>query len=1051
MHSLKHTFLLILFTSVFGIQLNAQKIELNPSMLLSKYKSPNAIKLLDEQILSGDPLTNPASNPIEFWNTGSAEKYPVYVVIDLKTTFKLNAIALRDSYNEGTFEIYSGRNGNWRKIVSDPLTGLMQWNVHEVDAETQYLRLQKNEPGANVAEVILYGKPLGVYGAPKKITDLSAQWISDSEVFLQWTAPASNISQVSGYDIRYDNQTVTDSAFYLINNYSGIIDLVRPGQKQSVIIKNLEPQKKYYFALKSFDSNNIISELSNVATANPKSRISEKKQRINLSPDMVLNEHAQGNAKALVDEQHLIGMDALDRSVKPKSQWKASVNQWMFPCYALIDLKGFYHVKEIYLHDAWSKNTKQSYVKLYHGEPFEWEYFATDSMHQNDKWSKHLVDIKTRYIRIALHSADSRINEIALYGTKIADVEGEVKLKSQHILPKPTLGDMLGINAFASDPIGLLEVSTFVREYHDWFWSDGNAKENYPGYPDNRLEFNTMGIDFDLFYKNLQNMGIGVVPCIQHGVPYLYDGDMMRMQEHPVYTGQNPEDPKSYIAHADFMYQYAARYGSQKISKDKLKLEKGQKLASGLRLVRYFENYNEHDKWWKGKNAFFTPYQFMAMTSADYDGHLRTLGNNVGIKNADPQAKLVMSGLASPHLDYVKAMKLWADKFRGGQMPIDVINIHHYCGNQKERIGISPEADNLRGRLEEFVEYRNRVMPEKEVWLSEFGYDTNNGSPQQAPAIGPYSSDEVQAMWLVRSVLEMAASGIDKGMMYMLRDVSNTDSIRYNSSGLVRSKHVNYEPKPAWYYYATLKNNLSDMVFQKEMETNRDDVKVYRFYSAKRGLSAYAIWCPSSKAHTVNSFNLKLLPGEVQAQQIRLIDKNKNGYKSTMLVANGNINLQVSEIPVFIIAANENHIFKRDKVEKWLKIKPEWVTENINSVGAKRMVNEQDKVGKPLEGKGGLPEQGWEPGYSVRYPVHAYIDLQKKREVAKIALYDTNGSGLVTFSIGRPGHWIEIAREDLKSYNTWKTHIIDKSTQYLRITKHSADAKFNEIAVFIKE
>jgi len=70
-------------------------------------------------------------------------------------------------------------------------------------------------------------------------------------------------------------------------------------------------------------------------------------------------------------------------------------------------------------------------------------------------------------------------------------------------------------------------------------------------------------------------------------------------------------------------------------------------------------------------------------------------------------------------------------------------------------------------------ECRDMHMPDREVWLSEFGYDTDAASPQAAPAVGASTGLQVQGQWLLRSVLALAATGcVSRAHMYMLADVT---------------------------------------------------------------------------------------------------------------------------------------------------------------------------------------------------------------------------------------------------------------------------------------
>ena len=223
----------------------------------------------------------------------------------------------------------------------------------------------------------------------------------------------------------------------------------------------------------------------------------------------------------------------------------------------------------------------------------------------------------------------------------------------------------------------------------------------------------------------------------------------------PLLEGNDPTVPMSYIAHADHLFQYAARYGYNQVHDSLLKLADGQLNLSGLKYLKYYENWNEQNNWWNHRGEYFTPYEFAAMSSADYDGHLQELGSTVGIKNADSTARLVMSGLANLNIDYVRAVKFWADYNRNGSFPADVLNFHHYSSvrkNGKQR-AIGPEQDSLHQKLSRLVAFRDKHLPTLEIWLTEFGYDTHPDSPQGTPKINTFSYEEVQAIWVIRSLL----------------------------------------------------------------------------------------------------------------------------------------------------------------------------------------------------------------------------------------------------------------------------------------------------------
>ena len=55
---------------------------------------------------------------------------------------------------------------------------------------------------------------------------------------------------------------------------------------------------------------------------------------------------------------------------------------------------------------------------------------------------------------------------------------------------------------------------------------------------------------------------------------------------------------------------------------------------SGAGLMDRWENGNEEDAWWT--DYYWTPMDYFALSSADYDGHEARLGSGRGLKKADP-------------------------------------------------------------------------------------------------------------------------------------------------------------------------------------------------------------------------------------------------------------------------------------------------------------------------------------------------------------------------------------------------------------------------------
>lgn len=501
------------------------------------------------------------------------------------------------------------------------------------------------------------------------------------------------------------------------------------------------------------------------------------------------------------------------------------------------------------------------------------------------------------------------------------------------------VNQFMGINARGQDPIARMKVVGTVREFHPWVFNEGfpNSGSASPNYPNNQYSWNPNYIDyirFDDFYSEINGNGLTISPVTLRSIPQVVNPFLSQddpssesaLAQKPVVGGENPLLPSSYIAHAAYLYQYAARYGHTVFNSTQQNVLIASKLApnelaiTGLGFIDYLENWNEPDQ-----NDIFSPEEYAAMLSADYDGHAQTLGlvanpNNpsqlistVGIKNADPNMKVVMSGLEDANLAYIRRIVNWskANRPTNAPLPFDVINIHKYLGNNPDfhlsTSGISPEAGGLRDFLSTFVTYRDSLMPGTELWLSEFGYDTNNNSPISVPIIGNFTQYQVQGQWLVRSYLEVIAAGFDKAMIFDLRDVcTGPFCTLFTSAGLLETQFNDFKPKDAWYYVYTMKNVLTDMVFDADLSTCSDlsCPRVYRFIDPNNANKRiYAVWNPTSDGSTTNiSLSLE---GASIATLVEMGAPSIKGISSPLTGISPNVT--VSESPVFVIVGDNSY------------------------------------------------------------------------------------------------------------------------------------------------
>jgi len=484
----------------------------------------------------------------------------------------------------------------------------------------------------------------------------------------------------------------------------------------------------------------------------------------------------------------------------------------------------------------------------------------------------------------------------------------------------PLVGDFLGLNGFIDDDPAKLAAVGNVREYHDWSWNEGNGAAGYPGYPNNQLSFTDVAgaWDFDAYYTALGQAGVTPFPCIEGSVDFL--GSAMP----PVSTGADATMAASYLAHASFLYQYAARYGANAVPTANLKLASGQAARSGLGLLRYYEDGNEPDANWVNADGspVFSPAAAAAMSSADYDGDQGRLGGTFGIKSADPAAKLVQAGLAGAGASsdwltnvttYLDGMRAWATAHRGGSFPADVLNVHDYCfgpdpfGTKNPRPGVAPEACGIATALAGLVAYRDQHLPGKEVWLTEFGYDTDPGSRLRAPAIGSADAQAVQGQWLVRSFLALMASGIDRAFLFVSRDnctgsasACPTNDVQFSTSGVLTQKG-DEQPKTAWYYLATVRARLGTMRYAGTAQSGKPNLDIARFYDPATNRGAYVLWMATSDGAVSNGYALAL-PGAISsATTVTLTAGSSSGTATPAALSNHTVGVNVGETPTLVL------------------------------------------------------------------------------------------------------------------------------------------------------
>ncbi len=633
--------------------------------------------------------------------------------------------------------------------------------------------------------------------------------------------------------------------------------------------------------------------------------------KIALTEANIINISAKGNPSALVDEQDIAGDPLNGTSGNPVTAYTNGYEgqELFYPLEVVIDLYAEHKISSLHYYDINGSDT----IWVYTGSPKSWKLLLKETTSAYMSWSGHTLSDTSRYLLIKVNSPQTLITELVLYGTPLEQITPPSEPPAvTHAYP--VMRQFIGTNSFVDVPTDLAAAVGFIREYHNWQWDEGNNSPDYTGYPDNAYGWNPSWVrgdnwawNFDEFYASLHDNNIGVCPTLQKCLPLMVDYNSDSLESKPVMGDNDPQKPSSYAAHADWMFQFAARYGSQQIDPSLIKTDHLNEKLSGLGYVQWMESWNEPDKWWEDRAGYFKPFELAAMMSADYDGDLGRMGATLGVKNADPSMNFAMPGLAGLDLEYVKAIKFWADHFRDGSFPADAINFHHYSNNGGQgqsgisTQGVSPEEDSLRQKAAALVEFRNRYLPGKEVWISEFGYDTHQGSPIHAPGIGSMDEMTVQGSWIIRSYLELAAAGVDKAMQFMIRDVWGESSGKFSSCGLITAVGDTVigsrKPKKSWYYVYTFKKILADYRFAGDRST--ENVRVYEFeHKDDTEKKIAVVWSPTSSDIRIDNFQLDGLPQTLVEK--KFVEYDTLPAEQVLTADNGKASFTVSEIPFFV-------------------------------------------------------------------------------------------------------------------------------------------------------
>lgn len=178
-----------------------------------------------------------------------------------------------------------------------------------------------------------------------------------------------------------------------------------------------------------------------------------------------------------------------------------------------------------------------------------------------------------------------------------------------------------------------------------------------------------------------------------------------------------------------------------------------------------------------------------------------------GLRAGDPKLTIAACAVMTGKPDQ------WSkplDAIAGLEPLYDVLNVHSYPFKDKWPTWRRsyPEDPSIRflKDIDDVIHWRDAHAPGKQVWLTEFGYDSATKPP--APD-GEWKqwvgvTDDEQARYIVRAFLVLSASRLDRTYLYFFND--HDEPQLHGASGITRDFH----PKPSFYAMAQLYRALGD-------------------------------------------------------------------------------------------------------------------------------------------------------------------------------------------------------------------------------------------------
>ena len=278
------------------------------------------------------------------------------------------------------------------------------------------------------------------------------------------------------------------------------------------------------------------------------------------------------------------------------------------------------------------------------------------------------------------------------------------------------------------------------------------------------------------------------------------------------------------------------------------------------------------------------------------DSDYRTLFESMarGFKAGDKGLRVATCALTTGKShEYAKSVQCVA----GLESLYDVLNVHTYAQLEGWPTWQRsyPEDRRLTNYLSDVLglcEWREHHAPGKEVWITEFGYDSSTRSPDPKTEFKDWKgvNDVQQAQWIVRSWLVFATLPVQRAYLYFFND-EDTPQV-HGASGLTR----HFQPKPAFYAAAHLRRCLGDYRFSRVVVEHAEEALVYEFsHGADPKRRVWVAWSPTGAGRTA-TIELPQFGGHIERAERMPLDE----QESRVELAKDERKVLVTESPLYL-------------------------------------------------------------------------------------------------------------------------------------------------------